>query len=55
MEAFCQENGVQIAHGSPQTPTTQGLVEQPNRSWKQDTRAVIMSTSFQNVKKWCEK
>ena len=55
MEAFCQENGVQIAHGSPQTPTTQGLVERPNRSWKQDTRAVIMSTSFQNVKKWCEK
>ena len=55
MEAFCQQNAVEIAHGSPRTPTTQGLVERSNRSWKEDTRALIMSTSSQNVKKWCEK
>ena len=55
MEAFCQENGIQIAHGSPRTPTTQGLVERSNRSWKEDTRALIMSTSSRNVKKWCQK
>ena len=55
MKAYCQENGIQNAHGSPRTPTTQGLVERSNRSWKEDTRALIMSTSSENVKKWCEK
>ena len=51
IEAFCQQNGVEIAHGSPRTPTTQGLVERSNRSWKEDTRALIMSNSSQNVRK----
>ena len=55
MEAFCKENGIQVAHGSPRTPTTQGLVERSNRSWKEDMRALIMSTSSKNLKKWCEK
>ena len=32
MEAFCEKNGIQVAHGSPRTPTTQGLVERSNRS-----------------------
>lgn len=26
MEVFCKENGIEVAHGSPQTPTTQGLL-----------------------------
>jgi len=30
MEAFGKENGIQVAHGSPQTPTTQGLIERFN-------------------------
>ena len=55
MEAFCQENRIQVAHGSPQTPTTQGLVERSNRSWKEDMRALIMSTSSTSVQNWCEK
>ena len=45
-----------MAHGSPRTPTTQGLVERSNRSWKEDMRALIMSTSSStSVQKWCEK
>ena len=42
MEAFCEENRIQVAHGSPRTPTTQGLVERSNQSWKEDMRALIM-------------
>ena len=45
MEAFCEENRIQVAHGSSRTPTTQSLVERSNRSWKEDMRALIMSTS----------
>ena len=56
MEAFCAENRIQVAHGSPRTPTTQGLAERSNRSWKEDMRALIMSTSStRRVQKWCEK
>ena len=55
MEAFCEENRIQVAHGSPQTPTTQGLVERSNRFWKEDMRALIMSTSSTSVQNWCEK
>ena len=44
-----------MAHGSPRTPTTQGLVERSNRLWKEDMRALIMSTSSKNLKKWCKK
>lgn len=43
MKQFCNENGIQIAHLSPRTPTTQGLVEQANRPWKENARPVIMS------------
>ena len=55
MEAFCEENRIQVAHGSSRTPTTQSLVERSNRSWKEDMRALIMSTSSTSVQKWCEK
>ena len=50
-----EENRIQVAHGSPRTPTTQGLVERSNRSWKENMRALIMSTSSTSVQKWCEK
>ena len=54
MQQFCQENGIQIAHGSPRTPTTQGLVERANRTWKENARAVIMSKVQSKVNKWCK-
>ena len=43
----------EVAHGSPRTSTTQGLVERSNRSWKEDMRVLIMSTSSTSVQKWC--
>ena len=55
MEAFCEENEIKMAHGSPRTPTTQGLVERSNRSWKEDMRALILSTSSPSLKKWRQK
>ena len=33
---FAEENKIQLKHGSPQTPATQGLVERSNRTWKED-------------------
>ena len=54
MQQFCQENGIQIAHGSPCTPTTQGLVERANRTWKENARAVIMSKVQTKIDKWCK-
>ena len=30
MEAFGKENGIQVAHGAPQTPMTQVLIERFN-------------------------
>ena len=45
MEAFCKHNKIKLAHSSPQTPTTQGLVKRSNPSWKEDMRALILSTS----------
>ena len=53
MEKFCQENGIEQAHGSPRTPTTQGLVERSNRSWKEDMRAIIVSQT-RGTARWCE-
>ena len=52
---FCKEKEIKMALGSPRTPTTQGLVERSNRSWKEDMRALILSTSSQNLKKWRQK
>ena len=54
MQQFCQGNGIKIAHGSPRTPTTQGLVERANRTWKENARAVIMSKVQSKVNKWCK-
>lgn len=53
MENFCKENEIKQGHGSPRTPTTQGLVERSNRSWKEDMRALIMSTS-KETNRWCQ-
>ena len=53
MKQFCRENCIHIAHGSPRTPTTQGLIERANRTWKDNARAVIMSKVQNKVDKWC--
>ena len=53
MKKFCNENGITLSHGAPRTPTTQGLTERSNRSWKQDMRSLIISTAEKNIQKWC--
>ena len=53
MKKFCNENGITLSHGAPRTPTTQGLTERSNRSWKQDMRSLIISTAEKHIQKWC--
>lgn len=51
---FARDNGIDLSHGAPRTPTTQGLTERSNLSWKQDMRSLIVSTADKNIKKWCQ-
>lgn len=52
-EDFCRENQIKIVHGAPRTPTTQGLTERSSRSWKEDMRSIIISSTKKKVKRWC--
>lgn len=54
LKMFCKDNGIELSHGAPRTPTTQGLTERSNLSWKQDMRSLIVSTADKNIKKWCQ-
>ena len=54
MSQFCDNNGIKLSHGSSRTPTTQGLVERSNRTWKESTRSLLMSTD-KKVDHWCER
>ena len=54
MEQFCEENGITLLHGTARTPTTQGLTERSNRSWKEDMRAIILEIAEKNIQRWCE-
>ena len=54
MNQFCDNNGIKLSHGSSRTPTTQGLVERSNRTWKESTRSLLMSTD-KKVDHWCER
>ena len=51
---FARDNGIELSHGAPRTPTTQGLTERSNLSWKQDMRSLTVSTADKNIKKWCQ-
>ena len=51
---FCKDNGIELSHGALRTPTTQGLTERSNLSWKRDMRSLIVSTADKNIKKWCQ-
>ncbi|XP_048586878.1 KRAB-A domain-containing protein 2-like [Nematostella vectensis] len=53
LNSFCEENNIKICHGSPRTPTTQGLVERSNRTWKEDMRAILISKQ-KSVGEWCK-
>ena len=52
---FCQEHNITVCHGSPRTPTTQGLVEWSNRTWKENMRAIILSSvNGASIGEWCK-
>lgn len=53
MQTFCSNNQIQLLHGAARTPATQGLVERSNRTFKEDMRALIMSTCLE-IAKWCK-
>ena len=42
LKLFCEENQIKLSHRAPRSPTTQGLVERSNRTWKENMRAIIM-------------
>ncbi|XP_022791289.1 uncharacterized protein LOC111330654 [Stylophora pistillata] len=54
MKAFCSTNQIQLLHGAARTPTTQGLVERSNRTFKENMRSLIMSTCGLQISKWCK-
>ena len=54
MEQLCDENGITLSHGAAKTPTTQGVTERSNRSWKENMRAIIVEIAEKNIQRWCE-
>ena len=54
LNTFRQEHNITVCHGSPQTPTTQGLVERSNRTWKENMRAIILSSENKSIGEWCK-
>ena len=54
MKAFCRTNQIQLLHGAARTPMTQGLMERSNRTFKENTRTLIMSTCGLQISKWCK-
>ena len=54
LKMFCNKNGIELSHFAPWTPTTQGLTETSNLSWKQDLWSLIVSTAGKSIKKWCQ-
>lgn len=41
MREFCQSNSIAQVHGAPRTPTTQGLVERGNRTFKENLSNIL--------------
>lgn len=47
-------NGIKIVQGSLWIPTTQGLVERGNRTYKEDLRAILKSSQEKELTDWCQ-
>jgi len=52
MADFCQMNSIKQVHGSPRTPTTQGLVERNNKTIKENM-SNILKEKEEDIQKWC--
>ncbi|XP_067029790.1 KRAB-A domain-containing protein 2-like [Acropora muricata] len=49
LKLFREENQIKLSHGAPRTPTTQGLVERSNRTWKENMTSIIMESNNKNI------
>ena len=54
LKLFCEENQIKLSHGAARTPSTQGLVERCNKTWKENMRSIIMGSNNKNIDRWCE-
>ena len=54
LKSFCKDNQIELSLGAPRKPTNQGLVERSNRTWKEDIRAIILSSKHSNIDTWCQ-
>ena len=49
---FCNEHHIELVHGAPRTPQTQGLVERNNRTLKENL-ANILKEKQVSLNTWC--
>ena len=52
MKDFCKTNSITQVHGAPRTPTTQGLVERGNRTFKENLCNILREKKAE-LNSWC--
>ena len=52
MKDFCKTNSILQVHGAPRTPTTQGLVERGNRTFKENLSNILREKKAE-LNSWC--
>ena len=52
MREFCKSNSISQVHGAPRTPTTQGLVERGNRTFKENISNILREKKAE-LNSWC--
>ena len=52
MKDFCKTNSISQVHGAPRTPTTQGLVERGNRTFKENLSNILREKKAE-LNSWC--
>ena len=49
---FCQRHQIELVHGAPRTPQTQGLVERNNRTAKENLKNILKEKKV-SLDTWC--
>ena len=52
MKDFCKTNSIRQVHGASRTPTTQGLVERGNRTFKENLSNILREKKAE-LNSWC--
>ena len=52
MKQFCHSYSIAQVHGAPRTPTTQGLVERGNRTFKENLSKILREKKAE-LNNWC--